>query len=124
MFVTTFFVAMFLIYPLFENYFTNKYFDVTILEDRGAFGFGSFKFNFLFIVIFNLIVSIITILVLSKIKITNSKLSKITAILLNLTLFVWINYHITEFIFFPFDHISVLNTILMITFFSIYWSFR
>ena len=124
MFVMIFFVATFLIFPFLENYFTNKYIDITILEDKSVFDFGIFKFNFLFTIILNLIVSTITILVLSKVKIVNSKLFIMTAILLNLALFVWLNYHIGELIFFPFGYISVINTVLIISFFSIYWSFK
>lgn len=123
MFVTILFVAIFLAFPFLENYFTDNYVDITVLEERNAFGFGRFKFNILFTVFLNLMVAIFTIFFLSKIRINQRWLFKITAVLLNLTLFVWINYHIAEFIFFPFGYISIINTILILLLFYFYWNF-
>ena len=66
-FLTILFTEFFLLFPFLENYFTNSYIDISVIENQGSFGFGIIRFTFLEVFL-NLIISIITNLILFRIK--------------------------------------------------------
>ena len=119
-FLTILFTEFFLLFPFLENYFTNSYIDISVIENQGSFGFGIIRFTFLEVFL-NLIISIITNLILCRIKFNRIEIFLPISILLNLNLFLWLNSTIAEFIMYPFNQFSIIHFLLMIFFFIIYW---
>ena len=119
-FLTILFTEFFLLFPFLENYFTNIYIDISVIENQGSFGFGIIRFTFLEVFL-NLIISIITNLILFRIKFNRIEIFLPISILLNLNLFLWLNSTIAEFIMYPFNQFSIIHFLLMIFFFIIYW---
>ena len=119
-FLTILFTEFFLLFPFLENYFTNSYIDISVIENQGSFGFGIIRFTFLEVFL-NLIISIITNLILLRIKFNRIEIFLPISILLNLNLFLWLNSTIAEFIMYPFNQFSIIHFLLMIFFFIIYW---
>ncbi len=119
-FLTILFTEFFLLFPFLENYFTNSYIDISVIENQGSFGFGIIRFTFLEVFL-NLIISIITNLILFRIKFNRIEIFLPISILLNLNLFLWLNSTIAEFIMYPFNQFSIIHFLLMIFFFIIYW---
>lgn len=122
-FITIFFVILFLLFPFLDNYFSDTYVDISIVQNQNMFGIGMFKFDFLSSFLINLIISILTIMILSKINIKNEKVLKVTIGLINLLLFIGVNQNVARFIFIPFDFVSITNTILILLLFYFYWNF-
>lgn len=121
-FVSLFFICIFLVSPFFQNYFSNSFIDIAILEPDEKFSFGKYSLG-LPLIFGNLIVAFITTYILNKIGSFIKKEYLIVSIFLNLDLFLWINNDLANFIIFPFNQFSILNFLILLVLFFIFWFF-